>query len=49
MPEAIIFGVACLVVGLSLFLLHRGTGRGKFDERQRLDVQNHIGDSRPLR
>jgi hypothetical protein len=43
-PELLIFGVAAVVVGIGLWLLHHGSRQPIDDEPQRLDVQNHRGD-----
>ena len=44
MPELLIFGTTALVVGLGLWLLHRGAREPVVDDPQRLDVQNHVDD-----
>lgn len=44
MPELLIFGVTAVMVGLGVWLLHRGARPPVLDEPQRLDVQNHVND-----
>lgn len=44
MPELVIFVVTALLVGLGLWLLHRGRGDAVIDEPPTLDVQNHVDD-----